>query len=205
MSLKYKVLKKVISYDLANFCFNYIKLKRDAVFYMYQSKVVNENPFLGSWKDSQFKNTYSCYSDFVMETLLIKLLPILEKETQLKLVPTYSYTRIYKKGDELKRHKDRPSCEISVTLNLGGDSWDIYLDSSGKTNQKGIAVSLKAGDMLFYKGSELEHWREPFKGNICCQVFLHYNNVNGQFKTNNKYDGRPMLGVPSNIKIKNVD
>jgi len=201
MSFKYKVLKKAISYELANFCFNYIKLKKDAVFFMYKNKIVNENSFLGTWADQQIPNTYSCYSDFVMETLLIKLLPILEKETQLKLVPTYSYTRFYKKGDELKRHTDRPSCEISVTLNLGGDNWDIFLEPSGKKNQKGIKVSLQAGDMLFYKGCELEHWREPFKGNDCCQVFLHYNNLNGKFKDENKYDNRPMLGLPLNIKI----
>jgi len=82
---------------------------------------------------------------------------------------------------------------------------EIRPSKSGKTNQKGIAVSLKPGDMLFYKGSELEHWRKPFKGNSCCQVFLHYNNVNGNFKNKYKYDGRPMLGLPAYIKIKNVD
>lgn len=218
MSFKYKVIKKALSYELSNFCFNYLKLKRDAVSFMYQSKIVNENIFLGTWKDSQIPNTYSHYSDFVMETLLLKLLPTLEKETQLELVPTYSYTRIYKKGDELKRHKDRPSCEISTTLNLGGDKWSIFIDPSGSDNvideyrkihrpnaPKGKEVILDVGDMLVYSGCDLEHWREPFKGNTCCQVFLHYNNKNGQFKSNNKYDGRPMLGVPSNIKIKNID
>tara|TARA_R100000935_G_C2825925_1_gene162279 strand:+ start:1138 stop:1755 length:618 start_codon:yes stop_codon:yes gene_type:complete len=205
MSFKYKVLKKAVSYDLANFCFNYLKLKRDAVYFMYKTNIVNENPFLGTWNDSQFINTYSCYADFVMETLLLKLLPTVEKETKLKLIPTYSYTRLYKKGDELKKHKDRPSCEVSITLNLGGDNWDIYLEPSGKTNQKGIAVSLKVGDMLIYKGCELEHWREAFKGDICGQVFLHYNNINGEFKDQNKYDGRSILGIqktgaPNNIR-----
>jgi len=196
MSFKYKVVKKGISYELANFCFNYLKLKTDAVFYMYQSKIVNENPFLGTFNDKQFSNTYCCYSDFVMETLLLKLLPIVEKKTKLKLIPTYSYTRLYKTGDELKRHKDRPSCEVSITLNLGGDDWDIFLEPSGKTNQKGIAVSLQVGDFLIYKGCELEHWREKFKGKLCGQVFLHYNDINGSFKDKNKYDGRSRLGMP---------
>jgi len=218
MSFKYKVIKKALSYELANFCFNYLKLKRDAVFFMYHSKIVNENIFLGTWRDSQIPNTYSHYADFVMETLLLKLLPTLEKETQLKLVPTYSYTRIYKKGDELKRHKDRPSCEISTTLNLGGDKWSIFIDPTGSDNvideqkkihkpnaPKGKEVILDVGDMLVYSGCDLEHWREPFKGNTCCQVFLHYNDLNGKFKNINKYDGRPMLGVPSKIKIKSID
>jgi hypothetical protein len=212
MSFKYKVIKKALSYELANFCFNYLKLKRDAVFFMYQNKVVNENPFLGTWRDSQIPNTYSQYSDFVMETLLLKLLPTLEKETELKLVPTYSYTRIYKKGDELKRHKDRPSCEISTTLNLGGDKWSIFIDPTGSDNvideyknihkpnaPEGKEVILDVGDMLVYSGCDLEHWRKPFTGNTCCQVFLHYNNVKGPFKDKNKYDGRSGLGLPPKI------
>ena len=199
MSFKYKVIKKGISYELADFCFNYLKLKNDAVFYMYQNKIVNENPILGTFSDIDVPNTYSCYSDFVMETLLLKLLPIVEKETELKLIPTYSYTRLYKKGDELKRHKDRPSCEVSITLNLGGDNWDIFLEPSGKINQKGIIVSLQVGDLLIYKGCELEHWREKFKGKICGQVFLHYNDINGPFKDKNKYDGRLRLGTPLKI------
>ena len=32
----------------------------------------------------------------------------------------------------------RYSCEISTTLNLGGDSWPIYLDPTGKQGQAGI-------------------------------------------------------------------
>jgi hypothetical protein len=196
MRFKYKVLKKAVSYELANFCFNYLKLKREAVFFMYKNNIVNQNSFLGFWNDAQFSSTYSCYADFVTETLLLKLLPTVEKETKLKLIPTYSYTRLYKTGDELIRHKDRPSCEISITLNLGGDNWDIFLEPSGKENQKGIPISLQVGDLLIYKGCELEHWREKFKGKICGQVFLHYNDINGLFKDKNKYDGRSGLGMP---------
>ena len=82
----------------------------------------------------------------------------------------------------LKRHKDRFSCEISTTMNLGGDDWPIYLEPSWKkgvttsSNAKGVKVDLKPGDMLVYSGCELEHWREKFKGKECVQVFLHYNN-----------------------------
>ena len=43
----------------------------------------------------------------------------------------------------LKRHKDRFSCEISTTMNLGGDDWPIYLEPSGETGKKGIKVDLK--------------------------------------------------------------
>ena len=62
-------------------------------------------------------------------------------------------------------------------------------------------VLLEVGDMLVYSGCELEHWREPFEGDICGQVFLHYNHVNGPFAEKNRFDGRPMLGLPSFDKI----
>ena len=79
----------------------------------------------GTWKDEQIPNTYSHYSDVAMETLLTRTLPTMQRITNLDLIPCYTYARIYKYGDELHRHKDRPSCEISATLNLGGDSWPL--------------------------------------------------------------------------------
>ena len=62
---------------------------------------------------------------------------------------------------------------------------------------KGVRIDLKPGDMIIYSGCELEHWREPFEGKLCGQVFLHYNHANGQFAKDNLYDKRPMLGIPS--------
>ena len=210
---KYQVIKKALSYDMANFILNYFLLKRDAVKYMYDNNITHENGMLGTWKDQQIPNTYSHYADPVMETLLMKVLPVMQKETGLELVPTYSYARIYKNGDTLHRHKDRPSCEISTTIHLGGDQWSIFIDETGtdsvinerqnlvKSNApKGKEVLLDIGDMLVYSGCDLEHWREPFEGNICGQVFLHYNHLNGKFSDKNKFDGRPMLGLPSFIK-----
>jgi len=210
---KYKVIKNAVSYELANFCLNYFLLKRDAVEFMYKNNIHAESSLLGTWKDKQIPNTYSHYADFVMETLLVKMLPVMKKHTGLDLIPTYSYARAYKKGDILKRHKDRPSCEISTTLNLGGDKWSIFIDPTGSDNvideyknihkpnaTKGEEVVLEVGDMLVYSGCELEHWREPFEGNICGQVFLHYNHLNGKFADSNKFDNRPMLGLPSFLK-----
>ena len=189
---KYQVIKGAVNYELANFIFNYFLLKRDAVKFMYDNNIVYKNDMFGTWEDEQVLNTYSHYADPVMETLLVKVLPIMKNETGLDLCPTYSYARAYKKGDQLEKHKDRPSCEISTTIHLGGDPWAIYLE--------GTKVMLDVGDMLVYSGCELEHWREPFEGDICGQVFLHYNHVNGPFAEENRFDKRPMLGLPSMVK-----
>jgi len=206
---KYQVIKNAVSYDLANFVFNYFLLKRDAVKFMYNNNLVQEHSLLGTWKDQQVPNVYSHYADFAMETLLMKVMPVMVKETGLNLIPTYSYARVYERGSILKRHKDRPSCEISTTLNLGGDPWPIFIDPTGSNNvideyknimkpnaPAGVKVDLKPGDMLVYSGCDLEHWREPFQGDICGQVFLHYNHLNGKFANENLYDKRPLLGIP---------
>jgi len=163
-------------------------------------------------ENEQIPNTYSCYADIVMETLLLKCQPVMEKATNLKLYPAYTYSRIYKKGDILKRHKDRFSCEISTTMNLGGDDWPIYLSPTenvgipngknitSESKAKGIKVDLKPGDMLVYSGCELEHWREKFKGKSCGQVFLHYNNRKTPGARDNMFDKRIHLGLPSWFK-----
>jgi len=134
-----------------------------------------------------------------METLLTKIKKKMKQITNLDLIETYSYVRLYKKGDELKRHKDRKACEISTTLNLGGDVWPIFIEPSGDLGKKGNKIILEPGDMLIYKGSILEHWREPFEGDECIQVFLHYNNIDTQ-GLEYKYDKRPHLGLPYEFK-----
>jgi|TARA_R110002110_G_scaffold415649_1_gene652942 hypothetical protein len=196
----YKIVRKAVNLNLVNFIKDYFILKRDAVAFMNKHNIIDQNEILGTWADKQIPNTYSHYADHVMETLLIKMIPIIKKHTKLNLVPTYSYARIYKNGDELKRHKDRGSCELSTTVHLGGDPWPIYLEPSGKEGLKGKKVNLKPGDMLVYKGCELEHWRNIFKGKQCLQVFLHYNDVKSKFATTNKFDTRPMLGLPTYFK-----
>ena len=71
------------------------------------------------------------------------------------------------------------------------DSWPIWFeDSDGKK----VSVELQPGDMVIYKGCELDHWREPFKGKNHAQVFLHYNDETGK-DGQQKYDGRWCLGL----------
>ena len=202
---KYEVIKKAISPELAQFCYNYILLKRDVADTMFKNKYIS--PFeeaFGVWEKTtqQVPETYSHYADIAMETLLLKLHPLMEKKTGMNLFENYSYVRVYKKGDILKRHKDRFSCEISTTLNLGGDPWPIYLEPSGRHGLKGIKINQKPGDMLIYRGEDLEHWREPFTGEKCAQVFLHYNSEDTEGAENNLYDTRPHPGLPAWFKRK---
>ena len=191
---KYQIIKGAISTELADFCYQYFLNKRAVARHLFDERFISPfTEYFGIWNDEQIPETYSHYSDIVMETLLQKVKPIMQKESGLNLIETYSYARIYKKGDELIRHKDRYSCEISTTMNLGGDDWPIFLEPD-------IKVDLKPGDMLMYRGCDLEHWREPFEGNDCGQVFLHYNDASNKDAEQNKFDGRPFIGLPSYFK-----
>lgn len=199
----YIVLDNAISEELASFVYAYFQNKRAVAQFLHDHKYIS--PFdttWGTWTDKQIPNTYSHYADLAMETLMVRVMPLMKKLTNLDLIPCYTYARIYKYGDELHRHKDRPSCEISSTLNLGGDKWPIMLEPSGKQGLKGITVDLNPGDMLIYKGTLLEHWREPFQGYDCGQVFMHFNDKDGPFGTTNLNDSRPMLGLPADFRTK---
>ena len=208
----YLVIKEAIEPKVAEFVYNYFLMKRQVARTFFDTRFIS--PFTtewGVWNDEQVPNTYSHYGDVAMETLLLAVQPKMEKLTKIKLIPTYAYARIYKKGDILHRHKDRFSCEISTTLNLGGDEWPIYIEKDPKKgglkdnkyisdNTKGIKVILKPGDMLVYKGNLCEHWRDAFEGKDCGQVFLHYNNEATKGSSDNIFDGRPHLGLPSWFK-----
>ena len=209
---KYLITKNIIGSELCSFLFCYMILKRKVTTKLFKDGYINsfETAF-GTFTDPQIPHTYSHYANVAMEQLLLDFLPLMEKKTKLKLIPNYAYTRVYKKGDILKRHKDRVECQISTTLNLGGDPWPIYVSPNenvgmpkskknitSASNAKGVKINLSPGDMLVYRGVELEHWREKFEGDVCVQVFLHYNDKD--LTMGKKYDGRPFIGLPSWFK-----
>ena len=91
---KYTVIKGAISEDLAKFCYDYFMMKRQVARTMFDTKYISQfTEYFGVWNDQQVPETYSHYSDIVMETLLVKLLPIMEKETGLKLNNTLEETK----------------------------------------------------------------------------------------------------------------
>ena len=205
----YVVVKKAIPKELATFMYNYLLMKEEVLKHLLKDKYISPYETIhGFFGDGQAVDpkAFCTYSDIANETMLLRCQPVLEKHTGLKLVPTYTYSRNYQRGNTLRRHKDRPSCAVSCTLNYGGQPWPIYLDTTDPKihspsqgqykpiGKKGVKVVLKPGDLLIYKGCELEHWREAFMGETCVQAFLHYN-IEGS--THNLYDNRPHLGLPA--------
>lgn len=145
---------------------------------------------------NDFRQNNSCdtavYSDTIMESLMINKKEKMESLTNLKLDPTYSYWRMYTKNSELLKHKDRESCEISVTVMLGSDykPWYFHIEED--------KYDLEPGDAIIYEGCKLFHYREPFKGDWHVQTFLHYVNKEGPNK-DHAFDKRLRLGIRDNI------
>ena len=125
--------------------------------------------------DNQSPNSPSVYNGLNELQEIIK--PIIEEKTELDLYKTYNYFRIYKNGAILSPHIDRDACEISVSLNLGGDDWDIGIFDY---NNIPHTTLLKTGDALIYRGCDLLHWRpSKFKGDELIQAFIHFVDKNG--------------------------
>lgn len=125
--------------------------------------------------------TPNWFADSITESLLEALLPYLEIETGIRLHPTYAVLRVYKHGDILSHHIDRPSCEISVSLSIGNNpkkAWPIWVERGGDAR----SISLEPGDGLLYKGVEMTHWRDRFPGESAAQVLLHYVDQHGPYK-----------------------
>ena len=143
--------------------------------------------------DGQVPHSPADYGDPVTDQVLADLVPVLERQTGIKLYPTYSYFRVYKKGDLLKPHRDRPACEISLSVNMGqrpATAWPLWIEGASGIH----AVKLKPGDGLLYYGVECMHWREKFAGSHLVQVFFHFVDRTGPYREW-KFDKRKKLST----------
>ncbi len=133
------------------------------------------------------------FSDRLMEFVLKGVQPRVEDLSGLKLDPTYSFFRIYRRGNVLIRHLDRSACEVSVSINLGpalDPPWPLWIKGPlGET-----AVEMAPGDGVLYRGIECEHWRDPLQAEQMAQVFLHYVEQGGRYQ-DWKFDKRPSIGT----------
>jgi mRNA-degrading endonuclease YafQ of YafQ-DinJ toxin-antitoxin module len=157
--------------------------------------------------DNKESYYWNFYGDELTDTILEGSVNYVKDYTGIEIIPTYSFLRLYQYEDDLFKHIDRPSCEISATICLGYNIsnvdqnvypnyiWPICINKNGET----LPIKLEIGDMLIYRGCDLEHWRPKFKGLNQAQTFLHF-----QEKTDNNnsslYDGRKNLGLPKKIK-----
>ena len=203
-------IDRFIDQNMANLLYHHVQLNAARLNYLDEAlKGQYDEDYFGTFTDNQAPGDFSKYGDPIMDALLSISTEQMCTLTGKELIPTYSYHRLYTTGTELKRHKDRPSCEISTTLCLGYDAsnvdaskypdwdWPMFVKED---NGKEIPVHMKPGDMIIYRGCNVEHWREPYWGKNHAQVFMHYNDKNGPYAIAN--DGRPVLGLPGSFRDK---
>tara|TARA_R100001244_G_scaffold57795_2_gene48911 strand:- start:341 stop:982 length:642 start_codon:yes stop_codon:yes gene_type:complete len=199
---KYTIIRSVLNEQTATLVKNIFYLKKKILRTHLDKRYIP--PFSNDWgtlgDDQSNPETFCLYGDPVSDSLFPILKPLLEKECGYSLNETYSYMRVYSKGCELKKHKDRLSCDVSASLCIEDNIWPLFLeDQRGNTQE----INLKKGDMIMYRGCDLKHWREPNPFETHAQVFLHFNSsktkkIKAVFdgdKTED-YDGRPHLGLP---------
>ncbi len=204
-------IDKFISEDMTNLLYHHVQLESARLAYMEEEGLPTVTDQHGTFTDSQAPGDFSKYGDPIFDALLSLSLEKMCELTGKELIPTYSYHRLYTQGTELKRHKDRPSCEISTTLCLGYDNsnvdaskypdwdWPMFVGpKDGAEGTKGMPIHMKPGDMLIYRGDVVEHWREPLWGLNHAQLFMHYNEKEGQY--NIMFDGRPLLGMEASFR-----
>lgn len=127
--------------------------------------------------DPQAPNSSAVYNYMPFVRLLVEKVPEVSELLGEKVLPTYTYARVYKVGSELLRHRDRPACEVSLTLNLFKDSeWPIHFQ---RPDDSETCIELQPGDAVMYLGCQADHWREKFVGTECTQLFMHYVRSNG--------------------------
>jgi len=130
------------------------------------------------------------YCDTIGLSLLHAFLPVISNILNREIQPTYSFTRNYPRGTELISHRDRDSCEISVSLTIHQDMLieKFYISSKDKNlsdENDIITIDLKKGDAVLFFGMESSnnawHWRDPIQSDSVIQIFLHYCYKDGMY------------------------
>jgi alkylated DNA repair dioxygenase AlkB len=171
-SVNYKLIKNFFSKEELELLQKYCHIKLD----------INKDYI---WDGQSFSPAW--YDDPLMNALQDLKLPLVEKESNLKLFQTYTAWRYYVFGATLSKHTDRPSCEISVTACIKKyDNWPIVIEKTPFGDS--ASFELEEGDGLLYAGCDQKHWRPGiYKGEGMAQVFFHYVNKNGPY-TKHAYD-----------------
>jgi hypothetical protein len=127
--------------------------------------------------DPQAPNSHAMYNFMPFVRLMVKKISHVNELLGEEVLPTYTYARVYKNGSVLERHRDRPACEISFTLNLEKDTgWPLYFQRPDNSETE---IELNPGDAVLYLGCQADHWRNKFEGNEHIQLFLHYVRADG--------------------------
>lgn len=152
------------------------------------------NKFLEDSVDNNYENCSFGYIDNCIDKIDYPLATSIAAEKVLylnellgqKIIPSYTFTRIYNEGSELLKHTDRESCEVSLTIHMGGD--EDWLFSIEDIDGNAVEIQLEVGDAILYDAPKANHWRNgAYTGKKYIQSFHHYVFLGGQYE-NHQHD-----------------
>lgn len=161
---------------------------------MLEFEAIEETNKKGEVVKTTNQHSIKKYSSIIGENLLIYLTPIYSKISGKNLIPTYSFYRKYYQTNILEPHRDRPSCQYSATIQLDRSKnkpWPIWIKN--KSNED-IKLFANIGDIIFYKGQEVLHWREELEYDYSSHLFLHWVDGDDPIYKEFWWDGRERLG-----------
>lgn len=142
----------------------------------------------------QVPDSHVLYGDPLFDSMMVSHASDISDIVGCRLVPTYSYVRVYMRGQSLARHRDRPACEHSVTVHLDASEpagWGVEFDDRQGDH---VSLALGPGDAAAYRGHDLRHWRGPCPVDWYMQAFLHFVDAEGPFASE-ALDRRKSLGA----------
>lgn len=145
----------------------------------FTDEIIKKKPMVYNWNRGW---VWKCYNPAEMQEMYKQVQSKIETVVGEKLLPTYCFITAYTNNSYMSSHKDRPACEISVSINLASTfDWGLYItDLQGSTTK----VITNVGDGVIYLGPQVEHWRDLLitnKPEFYIQTFLHYVKANGKY------------------------
>ena len=155
----------------------------------YYTETIRQNVWALGDKQS---NRYKAHNEPMSRFLHYELLPLIEKITNKKLKPTYTYLSAYVKDADLPAHTDRPDCEYTVSFVVDkpeNSSWNIYVHRTKQPiKHKGRydftppleeceAVDCCSGGLMMFQGTDHIHFREKLEFDYYNILLLHYCSV----------------------------
>ena len=138
-------------------------------------------------------NRYKAHNESLARVLQYEILPVIEKITDKKLKPTYTYTSFYVKGADLPSHTDRPECQYTVSFVIDkpkSSSWNIYVDPKNQpiknkgrckalsSKEECIPVDCESNGLMIFCGEDHAHFREKLEYEYYNILLLHYRKIN---------------------------
>lgn len=125
-------------------------------------------------------NQYDTYQDVEQVALLSEKVSEVNELVGRKVLPAYAFLRQYGLDSELTKHKDRDSCEISLSIHLCADKdWEFCIDD---VEGNPVELILHPGDAVLYDAPNATHWREEYDGEFYIQTFHHYVMLGGEYE-----------------------